>query len=81
MNFFLFVSSNADLQEQDVKCIESDLSAPQQVRLAMDCLPVSSEKKPLNASNLPFHRWTISDYSRAYSSGEITPLVVMTALI
>ncbi|XP_060675097.1 fatty acid amide hydrolase isoform X1 [Ziziphus jujuba] len=69
-----------DLKEQDVKCIESDLSGPEQVRLAIDCLPVSLEK-PLNGSNLPFYRWTISDYSKAYSSGEITPLVVAERFI
>ncbi|KAF3439297.1 hypothetical protein FNV43_RR17573 [Rhamnella rubrinervis] len=64
-----------DLKEQDVTCIGSDLTPSEQVKLAVDCLPVSSGKT-LNGSDLHFRRWTISDYSRAYSCGEITPLVV-----
>lgn len=60
----------ADLKEQEIKHIDSDLSPPEKVQQAIDCLPLSSEKQPF------FHRWTVLDYSKAYSSGDITPRMV-----
>ncbi|KAH0987895.1 hypothetical protein GBA52_015072 [Prunus armeniaca] len=69
-----------DKEEQDVKQVGSDLSPPELVQQAIECLPVSLEK-PLNGSNFSFRHWTISDYSRAYTSGEITPRTVAEHLI
>lgn len=66
---------NADKEEQDVKQVGSELSPPELVQQAIECLPVSLEKT-LNGSNFSFRHWTISDYSRAYTSGEITPRTV-----
>lgn len=72
MNFFI----NLDLKEQDVKCVGSDLSPPEKVQQALDCLPLSSQtiSKDLNLQS--FRRWTILDYSRAYNSLQLTPKVV-----
>lgn len=60
----------ADIEEKEVKCIDSSLSPPEKVQHAIDCLPISLEKKS------SFFRWTIMDYSKAYRSGDITPLLV-----
>lgn len=65
----------ADEKEQEVKCIDSDLSPPEKVQQAMNCLPNSSGKT-IKGLKSYFHRWTILDYSRAYISGEITPRMV-----
>ncbi|KAJ7957073.1 Fatty acid amide hydrolase [Quillaja saponaria] len=69
-----------DLKEQEVNCLDPDLSPPEQVQHAVNCLP-SSSRKLLNGKKPSFHRWTIMDYSRAYSSGDITPLVVAERFI
>ncbi|CAL2257495.1 unnamed protein product [Prunus armeniaca] len=69
-----------DKEEQDVKQVGSDLSPPELVQQAIECLPVSLENT-LNGSNFSFRHWTISDYSRAYTSGEITPRTVAEHLI
>ncbi|XP_021820876.1 fatty acid amide hydrolase-like isoform X2 [Prunus avium] len=69
-----------DKEEQDVKQVGSELSPPELVQQAIECLPVSLEKT-LNGSNFSFRHWTISDYSRAYTSGEITPRTVAEHLI
>lgn len=71
--WFQFILS--DHKEQEVKCLDSALTPEEQVQLAIECLPTSSEKAH-NGTNSSFSRWTIMDYSRAYSSGEITPLMV-----
>lgn len=63
------------LKEQEVKHIDSDLSPPEKVQEAIGCLPLSSEQQPF------FHRWTVLDYSKAYSSGEITPRMVAERFI
>ncbi|XP_041002917.1 fatty acid amide hydrolase-like [Juglans microcarpa x Juglans regia] len=66
--------------QQEVKCIDSDLSPPEQVQQAMDCLPrYSSENRTVKSDS--FHRWTILDYSRAYRSREITPRMVAERFI
>lgn len=65
----------AELKEQEVKCIDSKLSPPEQVQQAMDCLPSSSEKS-LRGLQPSFRHWTILDYSRAYNLKEITPRMV-----
>ncbi|GMY12582.1 fatty acid amide hydrolase-like [Fagus crenata] len=69
-----------DLKEQEVKCIDSDLSPPEQVQQAMNCLPYSS-KNILPGLKPSFRHWTILDYSRAYTSGEITPRMVAERFI
>lgn len=68
-------SADAVLKEQESKYVEPDLSPSEQVQQAMHCLPLGQETVLSDpASN--FHRWTIQDYSRAYSSGITTPLKV-----
>ncbi|XWS29947.1 hypothetical protein CRYUN_Cryun24cG0074500 [Craigia yunnanensis] len=61
-----------DLNEQEVKQIDSDASPPERVQQAINCLHLTSEKS-LDLKPSCFQRWTIADYSRAYSYGEITP--------
>ncbi|KAG5014364.1 hypothetical protein JHK85_020500 [Glycine max] len=70
----------SDHKEQEVKCLDSALTPQEQVQLAIECLPTSSEKAH-NETNPSFSRWTIMDYSRAYSSGDITPLMVAERFI
>ncbi|KAI4343485.1 hypothetical protein L6164_010826 [Bauhinia variegata] len=72
---YLPLHHSGDLEEKQVKCLDSALSPPEKVELAIDCLPVYSEEiydeiKP------SFRRWTIMDYCRAYRSGDITPRMV-----
>uniref|UniRef100_A0A2C9UQ23 Amidase domain-containing protein n=1 Tax=Manihot esculenta TaxID=3983 RepID=A0A2C9UQ23_MANES len=69
-----------ELNEPEVKLIDSDLSPPQRVQQAIECLPLSSPT-PLDASTHSFRRWTIMDYSRAYTSGKTTPYAVAKRLI
>ncbi|XP_041009165.1 fatty acid amide hydrolase-like isoform X1 [Juglans microcarpa x Juglans regia] len=69
-----------DVKEHEVKCIDSDLSPPEKVQQAVNCLPNSSGKI-LNGLKSSFHHWTILDYSRAYISGEITPWMVAERFI
>ncbi|KAK8331445.1 hypothetical protein V6Z11_A10G076000 [Gossypium hirsutum] len=64
-----------DLNQQEVKQIDSDASPPERVQQAIKCVPVTSDKS-LDLKSSCFRRWTIADYSRAYSTGEITPLRV-----
>ncbi|MBA0844965.1 hypothetical protein Goarm_005858, partial [Gossypium armourianum] len=65
-----------DLNQQEVKQIDSDASPPERVQQAIKCIPVASEKSLDDLKSSCFRRWTIADYSRAYSTGEITPLRV-----
>ncbi|RYR66248.1 hypothetical protein Ahy_A03g012229 [Arachis hypogaea] len=68
-----------DHREQEVKCIDHALTPQEQVQLSIDCLPTSSSEEDddaLNGKNSSFCRWTIMDYSRAYSSGDITPRMI-----
>lgn len=77
---FVPIHSSEDLNEQEVKCVDAGLSPSEQVQQAMDCLP-SYSKDILGPSKPNFHRWTIMDYSRAYISGELTPLMVTERFI
>ncbi|XP_028233341.1 fatty acid amide hydrolase-like isoform X3 [Glycine soja] len=77
---FYLQANVKDHKEQEVKCLDSALTPEEQVQLAIECLPTSSEKAH-NGTNSSFSRWTIMDYSRAYSSGEITPLMVAERFI
>lgn len=67
----------ADTKEKEVKCLDPSSSPPQKAQLAIDCLPISPEE----TTNPSFCRWTIMDYSKAYSSGDITPRLVFHLLI
>ncbi|KAK8983019.1 hypothetical protein V6N11_055003 [Hibiscus sabdariffa] len=65
-----------ELNQQEVKQIDSDASPPERVQEAIKCIPVTSEKLLDDLKLSCFRRWTIADYSRAYSTGAITPLRV-----
>ncbi|KAL9356475.1 hypothetical protein Peur_049728 [Populus x canadensis] len=69
-----------ELNEQEVKHIDSGLSPSEQVQQAINCLPLPSQKI-VNGLKPSFRRWTIMDYSKAYSSGEITPCMVAEQLV
>ncbi|KDP20604.1 hypothetical protein JCGZ_04133 [Jatropha curcas] len=67
-----------EVNEEDVKIIDSELSPPERVEEAIHCLPSSS---PSSYNSFQFYRWTIKDYSTAYTSGQITPRMVAERLI
>ncbi|KAG6775347.1 hypothetical protein POTOM_018791 [Populus tomentosa] len=69
-----------ELNEQEVKHIDSGLSPSEQVQQAINCLPLPSEKI-VNGLKPSFRRWTIMDYYKAYSSGEITPCMIAEQLV
>ncbi|KOM30546.1 hypothetical protein LR48_Vigan01g010000 [Vigna angularis] len=69
-----------DHKEQEVKSLDSGLTPQEQVQLAIECLPTSSEKTK-NEENTSFSRWTIMDYYKAYSSEAITPRAVAERFI
>ncbi|WVZ25841.1 hypothetical protein V8G54_004385, partial [Vigna mungo] len=69
-----------DHKEQEVKSLDSGLTPQEQVQLAIECLPTSSEKAQ-NETNTSFSRWTIMDYYKAYSSEAITPRAVAERFI
>ncbi|KAH7851412.1 hypothetical protein Vadar_011259 [Vaccinium darrowii] len=71
---FVPLHPDEDLKEQEIKCTESDLSPPELVQKATECLQFSEYivKNP----KFNFYRWTITDYSKAYTSGKITPRLV-----
>ncbi|KAH1255316.1 Fatty acid amide hydrolase [Glycine max] len=77
---FHFLKFCSSLKEKEVKCLDSSLSPPEKVQLALDCLPKSSEKT-LDGTNSSFCRWTIMDYAKAYRSGDITPSLVAERFI
>ncbi|KAL5204539.1 hypothetical protein ABZP36_009410 [Zizania latifolia] len=67
-----------DIPEQNVSLTKPDLSPAERVREAAGCLPARLEST-LAVADLPssgFRRWTIRDFTNAYSSGEITPAMV-----
>ncbi|KAL7141917.1 hypothetical protein ABFS83_08G086900 [Erythranthe nasuta] len=74
----LFVPSHPyeGIVEKEVKCIDSELSPPQKVQHAFDCIQSSLENVPKNIPPLNFRRWTILDYAKAYTSRETTPTMV-----
>ncbi|XP_051126833.1 fatty acid amide hydrolase-like [Andrographis paniculata] len=63
------------IPDRDAKCLEPDMSPPDKVQEAVDCLK-SPEVLVSERSQLDFRRWTILDYARAYTSGRITPEMV-----
>lgn len=68
-----------DIEEEDVKCLDPGLSPAEQVQHAMECIQSSDTID--QDSYFSFRRWTILEYSRAYASQKITPLVVAERLI
>lgn len=64
-----------DIAEQNVNLVKSGLSPAERVQEATACLPPCLEYT--SGDSVPsFKRWTIRDFSRAYRSGETTPLAV-----
>ncbi|XVF60987.1 hypothetical protein PTKIN_Ptkin08bG0091700 [Pterospermum kingtungense] len=78
---FLPLHPIVELNEQEVKQIDTEASPPERVQQAINCLPLTSEKSQDELKPSCFRRWTIVDYSRAYSHGEITPLMVAQQFI
>ncbi|KAG9131659.1 hypothetical protein Leryth_009409 [Lithospermum erythrorhizon] len=77
--FVPFHPYNEGVEAKEAIKLEHDMSPQEQVQLAMDCL-----KYPERTTRVPefcFYRWTIEDYSRAYISGKITPLLVAERLV
>ncbi|PWA69414.1 amidase [Artemisia annua] len=68
-----------DVTEEELKNLDHGLSPAEQAQQAVNCLP--SSDTILQDSYFSFRRWTILDYSRAYQSRKITPLVVAERLI
>ncbi|KAE9602754.1 putative hydrolase [Lupinus albus] len=69
-----------DPMEQEIKCLDSALTPAEKVHVAVNCLPTYSEKA-LTETKDSFYRWTIMDYYKAYSSGDITPTMVAERFI
>jgi hypothetical protein len=61
----------ADIPEQNVNQVKPGLSPAERVQEAVGCLPALAD--PLSPG---FKRWTIRDFTKAYVSGEITPVMV-----
>ncbi|KAK8566121.1 hypothetical protein V6N12_059657 [Hibiscus sabdariffa] len=70
-----------DLHEQEVIEIHCDASPAEKVQQAVDCLPLTLGNSVDTLKPSCFRRWTVMDYSRAYRSGEITPLKVAERFI
>jgi Asp-tRNA(Asn)/Glu-tRNA(Gln) amidotransferase A subunit family amidase len=75
---FVPLHSYEDTEEREVRCIDPELSPPEQVQHAIGCLPSSPERDSLSPG---FRHWTVMDYSRAYRSGEISPRQVAERFI
>uniref|UniRef100_A0A0E0J792 Amidase domain-containing protein n=1 Tax=Oryza nivara TaxID=4536 RepID=A0A0E0J792_ORYNI len=74
----LFTSTHIweDIPEQNVCLTKPDLSPPERVQEAVSCLPASLESTLAGSPPSSPKRWTIRDFNRAYSSGEVTPVQV-----
>nr|XP_043613799.1 fatty acid amide hydrolase-like isoform X2 [Erigeron canadensis] len=68
-------------QDENSKCLDSNLSPAEQVQEAKDCLESSKTTLKDSISDNSFRRYTIMDYSKAYTSREITPLMVSERLV
>lgn len=71
----LFTATHSweDTPEQNVSLTKPDLSPAERVQEAVSCLP---ERLESTLATDGLKRWTIRDFSNAYSSGEITPVQV-----
>lgn len=65
-----------DYEEQQVYNMKPGSSSTERVQEAVDCLPKDAEFAVNSNSDSNFRRWTIMDYSRAYSSRQTTPHLV-----
>ncbi|KAF0888458.1 hypothetical protein E2562_014267 [Oryza meyeriana var. granulata] len=74
----LFTATHSweDIPEQNVCLTKPDLSPPERVQEAIGCLPASLESTLTDSPSSSLKRWTIRDFNRAYSTGEITPVQV-----
>uniref|UniRef100_A0A453HM59 Amidase domain-containing protein n=1 Tax=Aegilops tauschii subsp. strangulata TaxID=200361 RepID=A0A453HM59_AEGTS len=61
----------ADIPEQNVSLAKPGWSPAARAQEAIDCLPDLADP-----SSPGFRRWKIRDFAKAYSSGEITPVMV-----
>ncbi|XP_062197363.1 uncharacterized protein LOC133900274 [Phragmites australis] len=73
----LFTATHSwqDIPEQNVNLTNPGLSPAERVQEAVGCLPAHLESALADPSS-GFRRWTIRDFTRAYSSGQITPVTV-----
>ncbi|KAG8383879.1 hypothetical protein BUALT_Bualt04G0060100 [Buddleja alternifolia] len=76
---FVPLHPHQGIVEKEVKCVDPDMSPPEKVEEAVDCIQ-SPEDLP-KSLQLSFRCWTILDYARAYSSGETTPTMVADRFI
>ncbi|KAL6870892.1 hypothetical protein ACP4OV_014740 [Aristida adscensionis] len=65
-----------DIPEQNVSLTKPGLSPAERVQEAVGCLPADLESALAGDLSSGFRRWTIQDFSKAYSSGQITPVMV-----
>uniref|UniRef100_A0A0E0MK51 Amidase domain-containing protein n=1 Tax=Oryza punctata TaxID=4537 RepID=A0A0E0MK51_ORYPU len=74
----LFTATHSweDNPEQNVCLTKPDMSPPERVQEAVGCLPASLESTLAGSPPSSLKRWTIRDFNRAYSSGEVTPVQV-----
>lgn len=63
-------------EEPLVRPLDPKLSSCERLALAVDCLALSSSHDANKGMVEPFRRWTIRDYSKAYTSGTVTPTMV-----
>lgn len=66
----------ADIPEQNVSLTKPDMSPAERVQEAVVCLPARLESVLADPPSPGFRRWTIRDFTSAYISGEITPVMV-----
>ncbi|KAL6523081.1 hypothetical protein OROHE_016376 [Orobanche hederae] len=72
------------IEEKEVKCVEPDMSPPEKVQQAVDCLQSSPQDQDalINSPQLlGFQRRRIVDYAKAYTSGETTSIMIANRLI
>ncbi|KAL6498064.1 hypothetical protein OROGR_028461 [Orobanche gracilis] len=72
------------IEEKQVKCVEPDMSPPEKVHQAVDCLQSSPQDQDalMNSPQLlGFQRRRIVDYAKAYTSGETTPIMIADRFI
>ncbi|EEC67751.1 hypothetical protein EE612_053754 [Oryza sativa] len=65
-----------DIPEQNVSLTKPDMSPAERVQEAVVCLPARLESVLADPPSPGFRRWTIRDFTSAYISGEITPVMV-----
>eukprot|EP00249_Psilotum_nudum_P011517 c23220_g1_i2 orf=257-2101(+) len=65
-----------DFEELAVIKLEPDLSPPERVALALDCLGPTPLRHKTEDHKEHFQHWAICDYAKAYTSGKATPTKV-----